>query len=614
VTPGPRRLLMTVAPLVLLIALAGFVLLRPPGGREARPIPLSELAQRVRSGDVVEIRVSERAGEATTRTGDVLSFYSSDASPLTSLARFGATQQELVRVTYSVIAPPRDWMGLAATLVPLALFGGLVVFGWRRISRNANGGGSMLSFGQSRARSVPRHDGTTTFHDVAGVDEPRQELQEIVEFLKEPLKFAALGARIPRGVLLVGPPGTGKTLLARAVAGEANVQFFSISGSEFVEMFVGVGASRVRDLFVNAKKSAPCIVFVDEIDAVGRQRGSGIGNANDEREQTLNQILVEMDGFDDHAGVIVIAATNRPDVLDPALLRPGRFDRVVVVPAPDIRGRKAILDVHARGKPFATDVALDVLAAQTSGFSGADLANVLNEGAILAARRDKQSIGMVELEDAIDRVGAGPERRSHVMSPREKELTAYHESGHAVVARFLAHHDPVRKITIIPRGLRMGFTRFMRAEDRLFMTRAQLSDAVTAALGGHAAESVVFGELSSGAGDDIQRATAVVRSMVKEFGMSERLGPVAFGRKHHMIFLGRDIGEQRDYSEHIGELIDEEIQRFLAEGYARATSILRAHRDMLDQLARELIAQESLDSFDLERIFGAVSVVAPSPA
>jgi cell division protease FtsH len=614
VTPGPRRLLMTVAPLVLLIALAGFVLLRPPGGREARPIPLSELAQRVRSGDVVEIRVSERAGEATTRTGDVLSFYSSDASPLTSLARFGATQEELVRVTYSVIAPPRDWMGLAATLVPLALFGGLVVFGWRRISRNANGGGSMLSFGQSRARSVPRHDGTTTFHDVAGVDEPRQELQEIVEFLKEPLKFAALGARIPRGVLLVGPPGTGKTLLARAVAGEANVQFFSISGSEFVEMFVGVGASRVRDLFVNAKKSAPCIVFVDEIDAVGRQRGSGIGNANDEREQTLNQILVEMDGFDDHAGVIVIAATNRPDVLDPALLRPGRFDRVVVVPAPDIRGRKAILDVHARGKPFALDVALDVLAAQTSGFSGADLANVLNEGAILAARRDKQSIGMVELEDAIDRVGAGPERRSHVMSPREKELTAYHESGHAVVARFLAHHDPVRKITIIPRGLRMGFTRFMRAEDRLFMTRAQLSDAVTAALGGHAAESVVFGELSSGAGDDIQRATAVVRSMVKEFGMSERLGPVAFGRKHHMIFLGRDIGEQRDYSEHIGELIDEEIQRFLAEGYARATSILRAHRDMLDQLARELIAQESLDSFDLERIFGAVSVVAPSPA
>jgi cell division protease FtsH len=614
VTPGLRRLLMTVAPLVLVIALGGFVLLRPPGGREARPIPLSELAQRVRSGDVVEIRVSERAGEATTRTGDILSFNSSDASPLTSLARFGATHEELVRVTYSVIAPPRDWMGLVATLVPLALFGGLVVFGWRRMSRNTNGGSSMLSFGQSRARSVPRHDGTTTFHDVAGVDEPRQELQEIVEFLKEPLKFAALGARIPRGVLLIGPPGTGKTLLARAVAGEANVQFFSISGSEFVEMFVGVGASRVRDLFVNAKKSAPCIVFVDEIDAVGRQRGSGIGNANDEREQTLNQILVEMDGFDDHAGVIVIAATNRPDVLDPALLRPGRFDRVVVVPAPDIRGRKAILEVHARGKPFATDVALDVLAAQTSGFSGADLANVLNEGAILAARRDKQSIGMVELEDAIDRVGAGPERRSHVMSPREKELTAYHESGHAVVARFLAHHDPVHKITIIPRGLRMGFTRFMRAEDRLYRTRAQLSDAVTAALGGHAAESVIFGELSSGAGDDIQRATAVVRSMVKEFGMSERLGPVAFGRKHQMIFLGRDIGEQRDYSEHIGELIDEEIQRFLAEGYARATSILQAHRYLLDQLARELIAQESLDSFDLERIFGAVSVAAPSPA
>ena len=405
--------------------------------------------------------------------------------------------------------------------------------------------------------------------------------------------------------MLVGPPGTGKTLLARAVAGEGGVPFFSISGSEFVEMFVGVGASRVRDLFDKAKRSAPCIVFVDEIDAVGRQRGAGLGAANDEREQTLNQILVEMDGFDDHAGVIVIAATNRPDVLDPALLRPGRFDRVVVVPAPDIRGRKAILDVHARGKPFEPGVALETLAKQTPGFSGADLANVLNEGAILAARRDKKTIGMTELEEAIDRVSAGPERRSHVMSARERELTAYHESGHAVVAHFLTYHDPVHKITIIPRGLRGGYTRFLPAEDRSYMTRSHFADAVTAALGGHAAEIVVFGDVSTGGGDDIERATAIVRKMVKECGMSERLGPVAFGRKHQMIFLGRDIGEQKDYSEHVGEMIDDEIRRIIDDGYARATSILHQHRDLLDRLARELIGKETLDAPALEHIFQA---------
>jgi cell division protease FtsH len=613
-TPGQRRLLITSAPLVVLILVAGVVIARSVIGGEPRVISFSELAERVRSGNITEIRVSDRGGEASSRGGDVLRFYSGDDSPLTTLARFGATPDELSRVTYNVVAPARDWLAVAVTVLPLVLFGGILVFVWRGMSRNASGGGSMLSFGRSRARTVLQHQSPITFEDVAGVEEPRQELQEIVEFLTEPLKFTALGARIPRGVLLVGPPGTGKTLLARAVAGEAKVQFFSISGSEFVEMFVGVGASRVRDLFVNARKNAPCIVFVDEIDAVGRQRGSGVGNANDEREQTLNQILVEMDGFDDRAGVIVIAATNRPDVLDPALLRPGRFDRVVVVPPPDIRGRKAILDVHARGKPFASDVALDVLAAQTSGFSGADLANVLNEGAILAARRDRKAIGMAELEDAIDRVGMGPDRRSQVMSAREKELTAYHESGHAVVARFLAHHDPVHKITIVPRGLRMGYTRFLATEERLYRTRSQFTDSIAAMLGGHAAEAVVFGELSTGAGEDIQRATALVRSMVKEFGMSERLGPVAYGRKHQMIFLGRDIGEQRNFSERVGQLIDEEIQRFLAEGFARATAILRAHRDVLDRIARELIGRESLDAPALERLFGGVCAAAPAPA
>jgi cell division protease FtsH len=481
-----------------------------------------------------------------------------------------------------------------------------VAVGLLAMRRFANRGTNpMQSFGQSQARQSDGAQSGITFLDVAGVDEPRQELQEVVEFLKEPAKFAELGARIPRGVLLVGPPGTGKTLLARAVAGEAGVPFFNISGSEFVEMFVGVGASRVRDLFDKARKNAPCIVFVDEIDAVGRQRGAGLGNASDEREQTLNQILVEMDGFSDHAGVIVIAATNRPDVLDPALLRPGRFDRVVVVPAPDVRGRQAILAVHARGKPLEQDVAIATLAKQTPGFSGADLANVLNEAAILAARRNKKSIAMLEIEEAIDRVSAGPERRSHVMSAREKELTAYHESGHALVSRFLPQHDAVHKITIIPRGLRTGYTRFLPAEDRLYMTRGRFQDAVAVALSGHAAEGVVFGEVSTGAGDDIERATLIVRRMVTEFGMSERLGPVAFGHKQQMIFLGRDIGEQRDYSERVGEMIDEEIRRVLDEAHARAAAILRANRVMLDRLARELIARESLDGPALELIFQA---------
>jgi cell division protease FtsH len=561
---------------VVVLAVIAFAVLRRGDGREGRAITINNLAQRVASGDVTEIRVSDGSGLARTRSGEVLSFYVGRASALDMLASFGASPAELSRVTYTVSDPPAPWFDLLLTIGPLVLFGGLMFFMWRRM--RDRGGNPMMNFGRSRARVLTENQLVINFGDVAGVDESRTELQEIVEFLKEPQKFLELGARIPRGVLLVGPPGTGKTLLARAVAGEAGVPFFNISGSEFVEMFVGVGASRVRDLFEKAKKSAPCIVFVDEIDAVGRQRGAGLGNANDEREQTLNQILVEMDGFDDHVGVIVIAA-------------------------PDVLGRRAILDVHARGKPFEAAVALDVLAKQTPGFSGADLANVLNEGAILAARRDKKSIGMAELEEAIERVSAGPERKSHVMSEREKELTAYHESGHAVVAHFLTNHDPVHKITIIPRGLRAGYTRFLPTEDRWYMTRSQFSDAVTSALGGHAAETVVFGEMSTGAGDDIERATAIVRKMVKQWGMSERLGPVAFGRKQTMIFLGRDIGEQKDYSERIGEVIDEEIRRVITEAYARATSILRANREVLDHLARELIGKESLDATALEHIF-----------
>ncbi|HLZ26680.1 MAG TPA: ATP-dependent zinc metalloprotease FtsH [Chloroflexota bacterium] len=602
--PSKQVLRLLVLGGALVLVAIGFGLLRPGSSPPDKPITLDALTQRVESGDVTEIRVTDDGGVARTRSGEALSFHTGRGqSVLKVLSAFGVTPDQLANVTYTVADPPAPWIGLLLTFGPLVLFGAIMLFAWRRMGDR--GGNPMMSFGRSRARTVQNPLTAITFLDVAGVEEPRQELQEIVEFLKEPQKFVALGARIPRGVLLVGPPGTGKTLLARAVAGEGGVPFFSISGSEFVEMFVGVGASRVRDLFDKAKRSAPCIVFVDEIDAVGRQRGAGLGVANDEREQTLNQILVEMDGFDDHAGVIVIAATNRPDVLDPALLRPGRFDRVVVVPSPDFVGRKAILDVHARGKPFEPGVALDTLARQTPGFSGADLANVLNEGAILAARRDKKTIGMAELEEAIDRVSSGPERKSHVMSDREKELTAYHESGHALVAHFLPHHDPVHKITIIPRGLRGGYTRFLPTEDRFYMTRSDFIDAVTAALGGHAAEAVVFNEISTGAGDDIQRATNIVRKMVKEWGMSDLLGPVAFGKKQSMIFLGRDLGEQKDYSEHIGEQIDDEIRRFLDEGYARATAILREHRDLLDRLAKELLGKESLDAGALEAIFQA---------
>ncbi len=598
-TPVQRRLAL-VGLVVVLVALGVGIMRRGDVSTE-RVISLNDLALRIESRDVTEIRVTNDGGRVMTRSGEVLSFYSGRDSVLKAMSSFGVSPAAIANVTFTVAEPPAPWLGLLLTIGPLVLFGAVMIFAWRRMSDR--GGHPMMSFGRSRVRTVNDQQPAITFLDVAGVEEPQQELQEIVEFLKEPQKFVALGARIPRGVLLVGPPGTGKTLLARAVAGEGGVPFFHISGSEFVEMFVGVGASRVRDLFEKAKKVAPCIVFVDEIDAVGRQRGAGLGNANDEREQTLNQILVEMDGFDDHAGVIVIAATNRPDVLDPALLRPGRFDRVVVVPSPDVRGRRAILDVHARGKPFEATVALDVLAKQTPGFSGADLANVLNESAILAARRDKKTIGMAELEEAVDRVSVGPERRSHVMSAREKELTAYHESGHAVVARFLLNHDPVHKITIIPRGRRGGYTRFLPPEDRYYMNRSQFLDAVTAALGGHAAENVVYGEMSTGGGDDIERATNIVRKMVKEWGMSDRLGPVAFGRKHQMVFLGRDIGEQRDYSEHVGELIDDEIRRLIDAAYQRATAILIEHRGVLESLARELIRKESLDAPALESIF-----------
>ena len=472
--------------------------------------------------------------------------------------------------------------------------------------RQAQGTNSQaMSFGKSRAKMFTANKPSVTFVDVAGVDEAKQELEEVVEFLKYPEKFVALGARIPRGVLLVGPPGTGKTLLARAVAGEAGVPFFSISGSEFVEMFVGVGASRVRDLFDQAKRNSPCIIFVDEIDAVGRQRGAGLGGSHDEREQTLNQILVEMDGFDTNTNVIVIAATNRPDILDPALLRPGRFDRQVIIDAPDVKGRVAILEVHSKGKPLDKDVKLEVLAKRTPGFSGADLANLVNEAAIMAARFNKKRVGMYEFEEAIDRVMLGPERKSRARSARENEMVAYHESGHALVAYKLENFDPLFKITIVSRGMAGGYTSVLPDEDRHLNTRSYLEKMLSMMLGGHAAEEEVFGEMSTGASDDISKVTKTARAMVTRFGMSERLGPRTFGQAQELVFLGREISEHRDYSEKVAEEIDEEVRRIVDHAHTLARTIIREHRAKLDHLARTLLEVETLEGDQLLALMAA---------
>ena len=489
--------------------------------------------------------------------------------------------------------------GLFINLLPFLLIIGLIFF----FLRQAQGQGSQaMSFGKSKARLVTANRPTVTFNDVAGCDEAKEELQEVVEFLKFPERFASLGARIPRGCLLVGPPGTGKTLIARAVAGEAGVPFFSISGSEFVEMFVGVGASRVRDLFEQAKRNAPCIVFVDEIDAVGRQRGAGVGGSHDEREQTLNQILVEMDGFDTNTNVIVVAATNRPDILDPALLRPGRFDRRVVLDAPDVKGRVAILDVHVRGKPLAEEVDLHTIAKETPGFSGAELANLLNEAAILAARRQKKHITQAEVEEAVDRVMAGPERKSRLLVGREKEIVAFHEGGHALVASHIPGHDPVHKVTIVPRGMAGGYTRYLPESEHRLAGKSYYEGFMASALGGHAAEELVFGEMTTGAHDDLSKVTQIARAMITQWGMSERLGARTFGKKESMVFLGRDISEQRDYSEMVAEQIDEELREIIDRARDRARTILRRNREQLDLLATRLMEVETLEGDDLRAI------------
>ena len=497
--------------------------------------------------------------------------------------------------------PPQPpwWMNIISSILPMLLIVGI----WFLLMQQSQGGGGrVMSFGKSRAKMYGDEKVKITFKDVAGADEAKQELEEVVEFLKQPKKFNELGARIPKGVLLFGPPGTGKTLLAKAVAGEAGVPFFSISGSDFVEMFVGVGASRVRDLFEQAKKNAPCIIFIDEIDAVGRQRVAGLGGGHDEREQTLNQLLVEMDGFGANEGIIMIAATNRPDILDPALLRPGRFDRQIVVDRPDIKGRQEILKVHVKGKPIGEDVNLDVVARRTPGFTGADLSNLVNEAALLSARRNKKKITMSEMEEAAERVMMGPERKSRVISDNEKKLTAYHEGGHTLVGMLLDHTDPVHKVTIIPRGRAGGYTLSLPKEDRYYATRSELLDELKLLLGGRVAEALVLNEISSGASNDLQRATSLARQMICEYGMSERLGAVTFGHRQDQVFLGRDIGRDKDYSEEVAAQIDSEIRQFIDEAYQGTVKLLQDNIDKLHLIAEALIERETLEGYEVQQL------------
>ncbi len=596
----------------LVVAVVLFVLV--PMYRSTRTVPrsidFSEFLSLVEQGQVVGKVVFNE--DTSTITGE-----RKDGQPFRTTYSKEATLQiqALLRqkgIPFAVEAPARNspWPNLLSSFLPLLLIIGL----WFLMIRQAQSGSNQaLSFGKSRARLHQESRPKVTFDDVAGVDEAKEELQEIIEFLKHPKKFQALGAKIPRGVLLVGPPGSGKTLLAKAVAGEAGVPFFSISGSEFVEMFVGVGASRVRDLFDQAKKNAPCLVFIDEIDAVGRQRGAGLGGGHDEREQTLNQLLVEMDGFDPNAGIIVIAATNRPDILDPALLRPGRFDRRIVVDNPDTKGRKAILEVHLRGKPLAEDVNVEILAKRTPGFSGADLANLVNEAALLAARRNKRRITMAEFDEAVERVIAGPQRRSRVLSQRERELVAFHEAGHALLRKLLPHADPPHKVTIVSRGMALGYVMGMPPEDRYTRTRAELLDEITVAMGGRVAEEVVFGEVTTGAENDFEQATDMARKMVTDFGMSEKLGPMSLGKRHGPVFLGRDLVESRNYSEEIAYEIDKEVRRIIDECYARARQILEANRDKLELIARALLEKESLDAEELDRLLAGQPLEAEPP-
>lgn len=548
--------------------------------------------------------VQQEEIKQVTIVDNVISGKLSDGKEFTTIAPNDSKlveklEQNKVDIKAELPPQPPWWMGILSSILPILIIVGL----WFMLmNQSGAGGGKVMNFGKSRARRYDEEKLKITFKDVAGADEAKQELEEVVEFLKSPQKYNELGAKIPKGVLLYGPPGTGKTLLAKAVAGEAGVPFFSISGSDFVEMFVGVGASRVRDLFDQAKKSAPCIVFIDEIDAVGRQRGAGLGGGHDEREQTLNQLLVEMDGFSANEGIIMIAATNRPDILDPALLRPGRFDRQIVVDRPDIKGRKEILKVHVKGKPLGDDVELEVIAQRTPGFTGADLSNLVNEAALLTARRDKKVINMPEMEEAAERVIMGPERKSRVISDKEKRLTAYHEGGHTVVGMLLEHTDPVHKVTIIPRGRAGGYTLSLPKEDKYYATRSEMLDELKVLLGGRVAEALVLKEISSGASNDLQRATALARQMICEYGMSENIGPVTFGHRQDQVFLGRDIARDKDYSEEVAAEIDKEVRSFMEDAYAATEKLLNENLDTLHVIAQALIERETLDENEINEL------------
>ena len=517
-------------------------------------------------------------------------------------------QDNGVEITAAPPEQPAWWMSLLGSAIPIII---LVVLFFFIMQQTQGGGGRVMNFGKSRAKLMGEGNVKVSFKDVAGAEEAKQELEEVVEFLKDPGKFTTIGAKIPKGVLLAGPPGTGKTLLAKAVAGEAGVPFFTISGSDFVEMFVGVGASRVRDLFTQAKKNAPCIIFIDEIDAVGRQRGAGLGGGHDEREQTLNQLLVEMDGFGANEGIITIAATNRPDILDPALLRPGRFDRQVIVGRPDLRGREAILKVHARNKPLADDVDLKTIAKKTPGFTGADLNNLLNEAALLAARLNKKVITMAEVEEASEKVSMGPERRSHIVSEKDRKLTAYHESGHAIVAHLLPHADPVHKVTIIPRGAAGGYTMMLPTEEQNYKTKSQLLADIRVALGGRIAEALILDEISTGASGDLQSVTNTARAMVTRWGMSDELGPIVFGEQQEQVFLGKNLGHERNYSEEIAAKIDSEIHRIVEEAYKDVTKLLSENEKFLHDMANALLEEETIDSKAVDNLYKYGTTKAP---
>ena len=605
---NPTRNRSSIIYLLLVVAIIVLVVFNfQQQGTTQESLTINEVAMQVQRGQVTRIVEDDNRLLVVYADGtEGTSYKDAGASLVEQLLQLGVSTEALSADNVKIeIKPPSPWLGIATIfsyVMPFLLLGGVFWFVFRQAQGSNN---AAMSFGKSRARMFSGDQPTVTFQDVAGVEEAKEELQEVVEFLREPEKFISLGARIPKGVLLVGPPGTGKTLMAKAVSGEAGVPFFSISGSEFVEMFVGVGASRVRDMFDQAKRHSPCIVFVDEIDAVGRQRGAGLGGSHDEREQTLNQMLVEMDGFDTDTNIILIAATNRPDVLDPALLRPGRFDRRVVLDRPDMRGREAILKVHVRGKPLASDVDLAVLARSTPGFVGADIENLVNEAAILAARRNLKVIGHDEFEEAIERVIAGPERKSRLISDEEKRIVAYHEAGHAVVAHALPEADPVHKVSIIARGMAGGYTLMLPEEDRTLMPKKKLMADMVGLLGGRAAEELVFDDITSGASNDLERVTRMARVMVTRLGMSDVMGPMVYGQKEELIFLGREISEQRDYSESVAEQIDQEVRSLVAEAYERARKILAEYRDRLDAVAERLLEVETVSRDEFEEIFPA---------